>query len=209
MSTNPRTELLEAWRVVERAARIHQVTISGGPSWNPDLGGCIERVSTVINAVELAESQPQPDIETGGQTIARLLNEQGQPQPAGAVEMADRLVGELRHFLKRHFKDDCYHSGFSPVGTLAAYAAARKGWVEQEWTREGPGRNQLAEAFLRGIEAGAESPELSGDGDAMYQAFKDWLGPIPVPPPPVSPSGGVEKASRPDVEPGTRDAPSE
>jgi hypothetical protein len=35
-------------------------------------------------------------------------------------------------------------------------------------------RNQLAEAFIRGVEAGAERPELAGDGDAMYAAFRGW-----------------------------------
>lgn len=37
-------------------------------------------------------------------------------------------------------------------------------------------RNQLAEAFIRGFEAGAERPEDAGDGDAMYQAFRSWSG---------------------------------
>ena len=35
--------------------------------------------------------------------------------------------------------------------------------------------NRLAEAFIRGMEAGAEEPELCGDGDAMYKRFKKWL----------------------------------
>ena len=35
-------------------------------------------------------------------------------------------------------------------------------------------RNVLAEAFIRGIEAGAEEPWLAGDGDAMYAAFRRW-----------------------------------
>lgn len=35
-------------------------------------------------------------------------------------------------------------------------------------------RNRLAEAFIRGIEAGAEEPTLAGDGDAMYEAFRRW-----------------------------------
>lgn len=35
-------------------------------------------------------------------------------------------------------------------------------------------RNRLAEAFIRGFEAGSERPEDAGDGDAMYQAFRDW-----------------------------------
>lgn len=37
-----------------------------------------------------------------------------------------------------------------------------------------PERNRLAEAFIRGVEAGAEEPSLAGDGDAMYQAFRLW-----------------------------------
>lgn len=36
-------------------------------------------------------------------------------------------------------------------------------------------RNLLAEAFIRGLEVGADDPELAGDGDAMYQAFRDWI----------------------------------
>lgn len=35
-------------------------------------------------------------------------------------------------------------------------------------------RNKMAEAFIRGFQAGAERPEDGGDGDAMYQAFRDW-----------------------------------
>lgn len=35
-------------------------------------------------------------------------------------------------------------------------------------------RNHLAEAFIRGLQRGADEPELAGDGDAMYQAFRDW-----------------------------------
>lgn len=37
-------------------------------------------------------------------------------------------------------------------------------------------RNRLAEAFIRGIEIGAEFPSLAGDGDAMYEAFRQWKG---------------------------------
>ena len=36
-------------------------------------------------------------------------------------------------------------------------------------------RNQLAEAFIRGVEAGSESPEIAGDGDAMYEEFRRWI----------------------------------
>lgn len=36
-------------------------------------------------------------------------------------------------------------------------------------------RNRLAEAFIRGIETGAEEPTLAGDGDAMYEAFQRWV----------------------------------
>lgn len=36
-------------------------------------------------------------------------------------------------------------------------------------------RNCLAEAFIRGIELGAEYPYLAGDGDAMYSEFRDWV----------------------------------
>lgn len=35
-------------------------------------------------------------------------------------------------------------------------------------------RNQLAEYFIRGFQAGAERPQDAGDGDAMYQAFRDY-----------------------------------
>lgn len=35
-------------------------------------------------------------------------------------------------------------------------------------------RNVLAEAFIRGIEVGADEPTLVGDGDAMYEAFRSW-----------------------------------
>lgn len=35
-------------------------------------------------------------------------------------------------------------------------------------------KNRMAEAFIRGIQAGADEPELAGDGDAMYQAFRSW-----------------------------------
>lgn len=35
-------------------------------------------------------------------------------------------------------------------------------------------RNRLAEAFIRGMQAGAEHPQDTGDGDAMYQRFRDW-----------------------------------
>lgn len=40
-------------------------------------------------------------------------------------------------------------------------------------------RNRLAEAFIRGVEAGAERPDLAGDGDAMYEAFRQWIGDPP------------------------------
>lgn len=36
-------------------------------------------------------------------------------------------------------------------------------------------RNQLAEAFICGMQVGAEQPDLTGDGDEMYQAFRDWI----------------------------------
>lgn len=36
-------------------------------------------------------------------------------------------------------------------------------------------RDRLAEAFIRGLEVGAETPSLAGDGDEMYQAFRDWM----------------------------------
>ena len=32
----------------------------------------------------------------------------------------------------------------------------------------------IAEAFIRGMEAGAERPDDAGDGDAMGQAFRAW-----------------------------------
>lgn len=35
-------------------------------------------------------------------------------------------------------------------------------------------RNVLAEAFIRGVEAGADDPAIAGDGDAMYAAFRAW-----------------------------------
>lgn len=35
-------------------------------------------------------------------------------------------------------------------------------------------RNRIAEAFIRGIQIGADDPELAGDGDAMYAAFRQW-----------------------------------
>lgn len=37
-------------------------------------------------------------------------------------------------------------------------------------------RNRLAEAFIRGIEVGAEYQDLAGDGDAMYDEFRKWAG---------------------------------
>lgn len=40
-------------------------------------------------------------------------------------------------------------------------------------------RNQLAEAFIRGLEVGANEPDLAGEGDAMYAAFRRWWdGPV-------------------------------
>jgi hypothetical protein len=33
---------------------------------------------------------------------------------------------------------------------------------------------RLAEAFIRGFQEGAEFPDDSGDGDAMYRHFRDW-----------------------------------
>jgi hypothetical protein len=32
----------------------------------------------------------------------------------------------------------------------------------------------LAEYFIRGIQAGADNPELAGDGRDMYEAFKEY-----------------------------------
>jgi hypothetical protein len=46
--------------------------------------------------------------------------------------------------------------------------------AEGPLTTEHLHRNRLAEAFIRGIEAGAEEPSLAGDGDAMYEAFRRW-----------------------------------
>jgi hypothetical protein len=42
-------------------------------------------------------------------------------------------------------------------------------------TRARPERNVLAEAFIRGLERGANEPDIAGDGEAMYQAFRDWI----------------------------------
>jgi hypothetical protein len=35
-------------------------------------------------------------------------------------------------------------------------------------------RDKLAEAFIRGLEVGAEAPWLASDGDAMGDAFRTW-----------------------------------
>lgn len=35
-------------------------------------------------------------------------------------------------------------------------------------------RGKRAEAYIRGMQAGFENPELCGDGDAMYQSFREW-----------------------------------
>lgn len=35
-------------------------------------------------------------------------------------------------------------------------------------------RDIACEAFIRGIEEGAEDPQLAGDGRDMYEAFKEW-----------------------------------
>ena len=37
-------------------------------------------------------------------------------------------------------------------------------------------RNQLAEAFICGINVGASTPDIAGDGDDMYTAFRQWAG---------------------------------
>lgn len=46
-------------------------------------------------------------------------------------------------------------------------------WVATE--RRRTERNRLAEAFIAGLQRGADQPDVTGDGDAMYQAFRDWI----------------------------------
>ncbi len=46
-------------------------------------------------------------------------------------------------------------------------------------------RNKLAEAFIRGIQVGANEPDIAGDGDKMYQAFRNWIDERWSPPSPL------------------------
>ncbi len=74
-------------------------------------------------------------------------------------------------------------------------------WCAEHGYSHAPPRSELAEAFIRGVEYGAEFPDVASDGDAMYEAFRQWVAlppdavqVIPNPAAPSPPCDGIGRS---------------